>query len=345
MNRQAIFWQQGFSLVELMVGMVLGLFLALGIGQVFVSNNNTFRTQEGMAKIQEGGRFAMQRISTAVRSAGFFGCAGMTGKAAIKPYVIASNAPTGLASITTDTPIFGTDNASSMTIDSKAVVDGSDTLTLRGSGMSGIAYTGVDIVPSADVPLASGNDSFQEEDLVLITDCATADLFRATDATSVAVMHNTTCITSGSTCNKSASLSKLYGGDAVVVHPYINTYFVAASGRTNYQGNPVMSLFLLDASGTAVELIEGVSDMQVLYGVDTNGDKVAERYMRADEITTANNWDQVVTVRISLLLDSIDDAVNTPATYTDLKGISQNPTDRLLRKEFTGLFTLRNRVL
>lgn len=342
MKRRAFYWQQGLSLVELMVGMVLGLFLVLGIGQVFVSNNNTFRTQEGMAKIQEGGRFAMQRISAAIRSAGFFGCSGVD--EVNKFYVVADNPPDGLKSVTSDTPIIGEDDVSSgTTIDGKSLVVGSDTVTLRGSGMSGIAYTGVDLNPTQDIPIANGNISFLEADYVLISDCKVGTLFRVSKVNSGVIEHKAAC-DSGGTCNTSASLGKLYGGDATITHLYAHTFFVADSGRTNHQGDPVMSLYIQNHTGSTFELVEGVSQLQVLYGVDKNGDLQAEAYMDASEITAADNWDGVVSVQFSLLLDSVDDAVNTPTAYT-FQGTSYTPTDRRLRKEFTALFTLRNRAL
>ncbi len=338
MKKLAIFRQHGFSLVELMVGMILGLFLVLGIGQVFVSNNNTFRTQEGMAKIQEGGRFAMQHISSAIRSAGFFGCAGLNSK--IKYYVIADPAPDGLDAINLTTPVSGQNNVASGDIGGKTLVVNSDTITLRGSGGSGMDYTGIEVAPGEDVPIANGNVTFKEEDYVLVTDCSVADLFRATSASLTSIKHDTTCDTSGDTCNKRATLSKLYGADAIVVQPYSKTFFVADSGRTNAQGNAVMSLYLKGTSGTVAELVEGVSMMQVLYGVDTNNDHVAERYM-----DTPTSWQDVVSVRVSLLMDSVDDAANAPVDYTFLGASYSSPvTDRRMKKEFTGLFTLRNRV-
>ena len=340
MTTAAVYRQSGFSLVELMVGMILGLFLVLGIGQVFVSNNKTFHTQEGMAKIQEGGRFAMQHISSAVRSAGYFGCAGLNSK--VVYHVIADPAPDGLNTITTDAPIEGQNDVSSgTTIGGKTLVTNSDTLTLRGAGAGGMDFTGAEVSPSDDVPIASGgNETFKEEDYVLITDCSVADLFRVTAATTTSIEHNTDCDTSGDTCNKSSNLSKLYGADAIVVRPFSTTFFVADSGRTNSQGNAVMSLYLTDTSGAVSELVEGVSMLQVTYGVDTNNDHVAERYM---DIPTS--WKDVVSVRVSLLLDSVDDAANAPADYT-FQETTYTPasTDRRLRKEFTGMFTMRNRV-
>ena len=62
--------QQGFTLVELMVGMTIGLVLLLVIGSVFVSSRQVFREQEDSARVQEGGRFALEVIGRSIKQAG-----------------------------------------------------------------------------------------------------------------------------------------------------------------------------------------------------------------------------------------------------------------------------------
>jgi len=50
--------QQGLTLVELMIAMVIGLILIAGVIQIFLSSQQAYRTQESMSRIQESGRFA-----------------------------------------------------------------------------------------------------------------------------------------------------------------------------------------------------------------------------------------------------------------------------------------------
>jgi type IV pilus assembly protein PilW len=351
MKTMDIYLQRGLSLVELMVGMVLGLFLALGIAQISLSNNSSFRTQEGMAKIQEGGRYAMNRIGSAVRLAGFFGCSGVHSNLTVPADVLAVSPPSGLSTITTKTPIAGENDVSALTtIGGKTLVPGSDTITLRGSGMVGVSYIGDDQPLAEDIPLTSANYTIVEGNLVMIGDCQAINIVRATkDTTSSLVKHALT--SDGSAFNTSDSLTKQFGSDAIVAKPFINTFFVADSGRTNHEGDSVMSLYVLTMYDDVYELVEGVSDLQVTYGVDTNpgsddGALSSNRYMNAKQVSDANMWDSVVSARVSLLVDSVDAAVNKSSEYTFL-GSTYTPssTDRRLKKEFTGLFTMRNRAL
>ncbi len=61
--------QRGFTLIELMVAMVLGLLVAAGIVTVFASTNSSNKAQNQVARLQEEGRFAMSRIGTDLRMA------------------------------------------------------------------------------------------------------------------------------------------------------------------------------------------------------------------------------------------------------------------------------------
>ena len=62
--------QGGFTLVEMMIALTLGLVILLVIGTVFVSSSQTFRTQEDNARIQESGRFALEIIGRSIKQAG-----------------------------------------------------------------------------------------------------------------------------------------------------------------------------------------------------------------------------------------------------------------------------------
>ena len=68
---------RGFSLVELMVAITLGLLLTAGMIQLFNSSKVTFRTNDAVARVQENGRFALEMLKIQLREAGTLGfCAG-----------------------------------------------------------------------------------------------------------------------------------------------------------------------------------------------------------------------------------------------------------------------------
>lgn len=63
--------QRGLSLIELMVAMLIGLFLILGVTQIFISNQRSYLFQQGQLGNQENGRFALALLSQELLKAGY----------------------------------------------------------------------------------------------------------------------------------------------------------------------------------------------------------------------------------------------------------------------------------
>ena len=89
--------------------------------------------------------------------------------------------------------------------------------------------------------------------------------------------------------------------------------------------------------------------MEILYGVDTDtvgysDYGTANYYVTADQVNTADWAKNVVSVRISLLVATIDDILTAqPVASFSFNG-QNTPADRKLRRVFTTTIALRNRV-
>lgn len=66
--------QAGLSLVELMVAITLSIVLVLGLVQVFAASRASYVMAQGMARAQEGGRFAVEYLQRDARMVGHMGC-------------------------------------------------------------------------------------------------------------------------------------------------------------------------------------------------------------------------------------------------------------------------------
>ena len=66
--------ERGVTLVELMIAMMLGLVLTAGMIQVFTGNRATYAFNDGLSRVQENARFALDRITQSARMAGYRGC-------------------------------------------------------------------------------------------------------------------------------------------------------------------------------------------------------------------------------------------------------------------------------
>jgi type IV pilus assembly protein PilW len=64
--------QGGFSLIELMIAITMGLFLVIGIVGLVISFSSTFRTQDKLTQSQEAERFLLSVLDTTVHTAGYF---------------------------------------------------------------------------------------------------------------------------------------------------------------------------------------------------------------------------------------------------------------------------------
>lgn len=97
-----------------------------------------------------------------------------------------------------------------------------------------------------------------------------------------------------------------------------------------------------DNSGNTVaisELVEGVEDMVVLYGQDIDSDGFANRFVDAAGV---GDWNEVVSIQVSLLMNSVTPVLPTPATVCLGCLVFQGSNDRLIRGEFQTTVAIRN---
>ena len=66
--------QAGFSIVELLVAMAVGLILMTGVLRIFLGNTESYSINQNLARLQENGRFTLEFITREINSAGYYGC-------------------------------------------------------------------------------------------------------------------------------------------------------------------------------------------------------------------------------------------------------------------------------
>lgn len=64
--------QAGFTLVEMMVAVTIGLVVVFGMTATFVNLKNTFKSQDSLGQLQDNERLALTFLTTAVNEAGFY---------------------------------------------------------------------------------------------------------------------------------------------------------------------------------------------------------------------------------------------------------------------------------
>lgn len=339
----------GFGLVELMVAITIGLILLGGIGYVYLGSRQTFRTQDDFSRIQENVRYALDQVGMDVRMAGYAGCVNLSSidpknPSAIPVNVIANGAPTvGLAEA-----MRGYDSATwtaSGTAPANWVANTGVFHVTRASS-EGVNLIGNMTAVNANIQINGNPTGIVAEQALLISDCASADLFRATNVSSggsVTIAHtgSNCAVLGGVACNTSNNLSKAYGSDAEIYSIQSTTYFIG----TNPAGNPALyrRQQMGAQTGTAEELVENVENIVMRFGIDTNMDFVVDSYVAPSAVT---DWRQVLTARVSLVFRSNSNSVATQVQPYVVEGTTITPasTDRRLRRVATATFGLRNRL-
>jgi type IV pilus assembly protein PilW len=99
-----------------------------------------------------------------------------------------------------------------------------------------------------------------------------------------------------------------------------------------------------NAAGVAEEVAEGIQNMQLSYGIDTSAiaDQAVDGYVTAADVT---DWSRVLSVRVALLMVTKrgDRITTAPQAYT-FNGATTTPTGYRLRKAFTTVIAIRDRL-
>jgi len=334
--------QLGMSLVEMMVALVISLFLLAGIVQVYLANRTSYAFSESISRIQENGRFALDTMTQDLRMAGFFGCA-IFDPADTSSLVNNLNPAGGgydaaLYDFIGQGLIQGTENDG---------LNGSDSITLRGAKPDQTTVQPPFNVSTSANIFVSAIDSIQPGDIVMVSNCRGGDIFQVTNktagggATQDAVVHNTGAGNSPGNFNPDSCqggnahcLSQTYGSDSSMFELQTVTYSIAVGAS----GEPAL---WRSENGVDVELIEGIEQMQVLYGIDTDADNSANQYVVS---TAVANMLNVMSVRLMLLVRSDTDGVTEDAQVYNYNGANTTAADQRLRQVFSTTIALRNRT-
>ncbi|AUZ86097.1 PilW family protein [Methylophaga nitratireducenticrescens] len=332
--------QQGLSLVELMIAIVLGLILVAGVIELFVNNRQVYRVQDAQSRLQENGRYAIKILSQSIERAGYLGCAT---RSALNINNMLNTPNAYLWDITT--PIEGQEatGADAWTPAKDASitnpVSGSDILTIRTiepPELRVVSHPTTSPPGSADITVNSGH-GLETGDIVLAHDCVAGAVFEITSAATAdgILKHEQGGGTANTPGNTTAALGYDFGA-GWVNKISTNSFFISNNP------NNVPSLYRKTANDPVVELVEGIESIQLRYGVDTTGNGSTDTYQTANQV---GNWNSVVSVRISLVMVSVENNLTVDGSQSYiLEGVNVDPGDRRLRRVFTRTVTLRNRV-
>jgi len=320
--------QRGLSLIELLVAMTIGAVLIFGATQVYINSRNAYGVNEGVARLQETARYAMSVIEPDVRMSNYWGLlkgAAVIGNQASQTAGTAAVAPTAAANICgrnfavdLSTNLQGDNNSYFNPLFVPTKQPGCDTLL---DLTTAVAWTTTPVATADTLTVrrASVFDSASGPTAVgQLQICSSRIAGRL--------------ISDGSVCAGAA----VGLADAVAVSKLekliVDTYYVDSNSQ-QLVGFPSLRRKTVTMAGGVTqfrdqEIIAGVEDMQVQFGIDPLGNTgVATRYVNPDGVPAGA---QIVAVRVWLLVRS-----DTPENgFTDSRIYTYG--DRLQATGITG---------
>jgi type IV pilus assembly protein PilW len=357
---------KGFSLVEMMVAITLGLLVTGALISAVLGVSGSSRTSTGVGAVGDGGRIALDLLQQAVRSAGYMACNTTARQASLLPsgpgpdplnydytdplggYEAVGTGPGAAAPVVIATPPVTPSNdvASWVTtgggnlnalLNNNAVA-GSDVLVVQ-STLTGAPVTAVTPAGSSALTIVKAADaaSFTAGQIGVVSDCVTSVVFQIASV-------------AGGTVDTVQTIPGRYAAGAQLGVADTTVFYIGKG--TDGDG----ALYALDAGGTgtlpapsvANELVPDIENMQVLYGITTSALPEVNQYVTADQVTAlgaTSDFNSVVAVKIAVLAASAPGAVPLPAaasTYTLLGTPVQAPIDTRMRKVFEITVTARN---
>lgn len=289
----------GFSLIELMIALVLGLLVTVAAIGMFLSNSRTYDTTESLSRVQENARIAFELMARDIREAGGNPCA----KNLLVANVLGTTGGgTGWWN-NWGNGVQGFENGALA-----GTLAGTDAIEIVSGSSSGATVTSHNPTSATFevVPQAHG---FLADDILMVCDFRQASIFQmsgpsANPITNGNVVHNTGTGTPGN-CSKGLGFAQpidcstngtpyTYGDNSMVVRLQAARWYVAGNGRG---GNSLFRVALRNnALAVPEEVVEGVEDMEITYLLPG-----ATQYQPANAIPAAR-WVEVSSVRLDLTL-------------------------------------------
>lgn len=223
---------KGFSLVELMISLALGLFLSLAVIQTYLATVKSDTVIMSNTEIQENARFALQVLEKALQQAGYYSNL----EQSRQEFFQNQAAQWANTVFTSSDAIRGFDDTETPVTNQPNSASGTDQVFIR-------------LVSDASV--AGIGASWYDCNGVLIPD--------------------NTAIQMG--------------------------FYISAT-----KGTLICRSEIPGANPDYPPLISNVSDFQLLYGVDSTQDGSVNRYIDAQNVSAASDWDNVRAIKVSLTL-------------------------------------------
>jgi type IV pilus assembly protein PilW len=316
---------QGFTLTEIMIALLLSLILMAGVLTIMSSSKRTYALQTKLAELQDNARFVMNDLKNDLRMAGYGGCAG-----GFDPFFSGNNL--------NNQQIRGDGTSTSFPLSDKMILNFSELLPYE------IVASTPDMGISRIRLLSSPASNF-----ITVSNCAVPQNYPV-----AALVINLQP-------SLDLPIDVFFPIEMYYEVCYINEEFALFRGVDTDNDKTLCDETEGNKTNGRELVVEGVENMQVRYGIDTDGDNIANRYSVTPPLSPlpqlcgdkTTNRPVVVSVRITLLMRTVgkrsdlDEA--TDKTFQLDENIKYNPNGKSKSIEsgyrhrlFTSTIQIRN---
>jgi len=341
-------YSRGFTLVELLVTLAMTAILTASVYGIFGVQAQRKAVEQKSIEMQQNARVAIDAIARDMRMAGFWGC--MTPgnfKNTVSGYeddiLLQMNPVIGENNLDDDNPYGAKLNT--------------DLLVLSYADGNGAVPVAAPYMPNQAAALhVADPGSLRQGDIALVSDCSFTTVFQITQINDngnpsnrdYTIVHNQSQGQgTPNPGNWDQSLGYSYGAGSHLYPMGAKYYWVNSQDQlmSSMGGfNTVTNSF--EANFNEQIIAENVEDLQLEYGMDSNGDGRPDQWEAANAVS---NWSNVIAVRIFLLAKSakMEKDYNNAHVYAFADRPSQQYSynDRYHRLLLQRAVTLRNRTM
>ena len=273
----------GFSLLETMLASVFGLILLASIYHVYLIVKKNYLLEEDLSELQNNIRYASFTLKHNIRTVGFSGCRKIADLQAEKHFITHTknfdfsleNSLHGFSS--NNVPVYLQDK----------ILQNTDALIIQKADAD-ITNLAINITPPTATFYVYQNPATQNNKILLLSDCDYVDFFETKDAGGSVI-----------TLQDRKKIEHAYNvQDSRVARFAEIAYFIGNTFRKDKAGKPIYALFQIINQGNREELVAGINNMQIHYGVKDGAGKIT--YYKSLEVDQLKSWSDVKTVAIDL---------------------------------------------
>ncbi|SES72083.1 PilW family protein [Thalassotalea agarivorans] len=304
--------QKGFTVLEILVALTIGVFLFAGVLSIFVSMRATTQETSDYGELQENGRFALAVLSDELLRADFWG--DFASKFSKDSLVSSPASPTG----------------------ADCIGDGLNNRTFP-QAVGPFRTLWSDAVSAAN-PINCIADAKLNSDLLQLKRVVSTPVTAATAGR----YYLTSNLSVGAIYAGAGSIPFLENSRTWEYQHRI--YYIREEGPSNV---PVLMQGRLTTGMVFSPLVEGIERIHFEFGIDTNGDGSVNSFIAASDMTDAY-WNgsidsKILAVKVYVLARAVtEDFDYTNGNTYQLGQISVTPNDNFRRLLFSSTVTLHN---